>query len=84
MSRYVITSVPFATRIRATFGAKELLHRDRKRAAKFLAGLSPHGPIKASRQMAAANVSYGDSIDVTDSGEFSRPTRTLECAEHWS
>ncbi|KAH0831880.1 acid protease [Lanmaoa asiatica] len=72
MSRFIINSVPFATRLRATLGAKELLERDRKRAAKFLAGLSPHGPIKAFRQMAVASTASGDSIDVTDSGEFSR------------
>lgn len=72
MSGYVIKSVPFATRLRASFGARELLDRDRKRAAKLLAGLSPHGPVKAYRQKAAASPTSGDSIDVTDSGESSR------------
>ena len=70
MSRVVINSVHFATRLRATFGARELLERDRKRAAKFLAGLSPHGPTKAFKQRAISNTTSGDSIDVTDSGEL--------------
>ncbi|KAG8214431.1 acid protease [Butyriboletus roseoflavus] len=68
MSRYVLKSVPFSTRIRASFGARELLDRDRKRAAKLIAGLSPHGPIRAARQRAVASPAVGDSIDVTDSG----------------
>lgn len=73
MSSYVIKSVPFATRLRATLGAKELLRRDRKRAAKFLAGVSPHGPMVEFRRGVTASTTGGDSIDVTDSGEFSRP-----------
>jgi hypothetical protein len=68
MSRIVINSVHFATRLRATFGARELLERDRKRAAKFLAGLSPHGPTKAFRHRAITSTASGNSIDVTDSG----------------
>ncbi|KAN0074734.1 Aspartic peptidase domain containing protein [Tylopilus felleus] len=70
MSRFVLKSVPFATRLRATLGARELLEHDRKRAAKFLAGLSPHGPAKPSRQRLPSLVrtTGGDSIDVTNSG----------------
>jgi hypothetical protein len=78
MSRIILNSLPFVTRHRATLGARELLERDRKRAAKFLAGLSPHGPVragtvkptysKAFRQAAIASGASGDSIDVTDSG----------------
>lgn len=71
MSRYVLNSVPFATRLRASFGAREILDRDRKRAAKLLAGLSPHGPMQALRARAVTSSTGGDSIDVTDSGEFS-------------
>jgi hypothetical protein len=70
MSRIVINSVHFATRLRATFGARELLERDRKRAAKFLAGLSPHGPTKAFRHRAITSTASGNGIDVTDSGEL--------------
>ncbi|KAF9242658.1 acid protease [Melanogaster broomeanus] len=40
----VIRSVPFATRLRAAAGAREILQRDRARATKFLAGVSSHGP----------------------------------------
>lgn len=69
MSKLVIKSVPFATRLRAQLGAKELLDRDRKRAAKFLAGLSPHGPTINLRRQLAASADDSDSIDVTDSGE---------------
>ena len=74
MSRFVLKSVPFATRLRATLGARELLEHDRKRAAKFLAGLSPHGPAKPSRQRLPSLVrtTGGDSIDVTNSGECTR------------
>ncbi|KAH7909812.1 acid protease [Hygrophoropsis aurantiaca] len=46
MSHVVIRSVPFATRFRAAAGgAQELIRRDRERAQKLLAGLSPHGPL---------------------------------------
>ena len=74
MSRFVINSVPFATRLRASFGAKELLERDRKRAAKFLTGLSPHGPTRAFRRprRPIAGMIDPDSIDVTDSGECAK------------
>ncbi|KAF8125701.1 acid protease [Boletus edulis] len=68
MSRIVLRSVPFATRLRATLGARELLERDRKRAAKLLTGLSPHGPVKNFRQRALASTIGSDSIDVTDTG----------------
>ncbi|KAG6376914.1 acid protease [Boletus reticuloceps] len=68
MSRFVLRSVPFATRLRATLGARELLERDRKRAAKLLAGLSPHGPVKNFKQRALASTIGSDSIDVTDTG----------------
>ena len=68
MSRFAIKSAPFVTRLRA-LGARELLERDRKRAAKFLAGISPHGPGTNFRQQIAASMTGNDSIDVTDSGE---------------
>jgi len=65
MSRIVVDSVPFATRL----GARELLERDRRRAAKFLAGLSPHGPIKTFRQRATVTPTGGDRIDAAGTSE---------------
>ncbi|KAF8843381.1 acid protease [Paxillus ammoniavirescens] len=44
MAHVVIRTMPFAARLRAAAGATELLQRDRARATKFLAGVSPHGP----------------------------------------
>ncbi|KAJ7601049.1 acid protease [Mycena floridula] len=48
MSRVVISSIPFNTRLvcsgQHAHGSKNILARDRARAQKFLAGLHPHGP----------------------------------------
>jgi hypothetical protein len=44
MAHVVIRTIPFAARLRAAAGARELLQRDRARATKFLMGVSPHGP----------------------------------------
>jgi hypothetical protein len=43
MSRLVIRSVPFTTRL-TQGGARDILARDRARAKKLLSGLHPHGP----------------------------------------
>lgn len=72
MFRSIIKSVPFAPRLRTTLGARKILERDHKRAAKFLAGSSPHGPRFDFRRQIAASPTYNDSIDVTDSGGLSR------------
>ncbi|KAG9315956.1 acid protease [Chiua virens] len=71
MSRYVVfNSIPFATRLRTAYGGREFLECDRKRAAKFLAGLSPHGPAIRNRygMKTTASTTGKDSIDVTDAG----------------
>ena len=45
MSRVIVRNAPFAAGLRAAQnGAREILRRDRARAAKLLAGVSPHGP----------------------------------------
>ncbi|KAG6865125.1 hypothetical protein C0991_004966 [Blastosporella zonata] len=70
MSRFIINSVPFETRL--CHDAKQILARDQARAKKFLAGLQPHGPAaflnKKTRKGGNTADGIRESIDVTDTG----------------
>ncbi|KIY46755.1 acid protease [Fistulina hepatica ATCC 64428] len=63
-SNVVIRSLPFATSL-VKRHAKDILARDRARAQKLLAGLSPHGP-RATRQANSIEASDVESVDVTN------------------
>ncbi|KAG6831736.1 hypothetical protein H0H87_004005 [Tephrocybe sp. NHM501043] len=72
MSRFIINSVPFETRL--CHDAKQILARDQARAKKLLAGLQPHGPAlftlnkkKGAKRDSVAGRTRG-LIDVTDTG----------------
>ena len=74
MSRVIINSIPFHTRV--SHGAKHILSRDKARAQKLLAGLHAHGPAafyaRRHRPQPAPPASQPpasqDSIDVIDAG----------------
>lgn len=82
MSRYIINSVPFNTRVLQ--GARQILAHDTARAQRFIAGFHPHGPVSfhARRAKHAHHGHRGhgglsanpvqsppdQSIDVTDAG----------------
>ncbi|KAG5728929.1 Polyporopepsin [Termitomyces sp. T112] len=70
MSRFIINSIPFETRL--SHDAKQILARDQGRAKRFLAGLHPHGPAafqaKNSNKRNSSPSSTQDSVDVTESG----------------
>lgn len=82
MSRVVINSIPFHTRV--SHGAKHILSRDKARAEKLLAGLHAHGPAAflAKKRASASppqpqqvpaqgdSTAPKDSIDVIDAGLF--------------
>lgn len=82
MSHVIVRNAPFATGFRAAQnGARELLQRDRARAAKLLAGISPHGPHaflesfqypkhcgKTGTLASPAHENTQRSVDVTDAG----------------
>ena len=84
MSHVIVRNAPFATGLRAAQnGARELLQRDRARAAKLLAGVSPHGPqaflesfrhrrhhgeTGTSASPANGSTQTPGSVDVTDAG----------------
>jgi len=82
MSHIIVRNAPFATGFRAAQnGARELLQRDRARAAKLLAGISPHGPQaflesfqhrmhrgKTGASTSPAHENTQRSVDVTDAG----------------
>ncbi|KIJ62534.1 hypothetical protein HYDPIDRAFT_114177 [Hydnomerulius pinastri MD-312] len=79
MSHVVIRSIPFATSFRAAGGAKELLQRDRARAAKLLAGLSPHGPrphLEVYRRKRHAHHKKGGVISDPSAPTYSAPPAT--------
>ncbi|KAG6915899.1 hypothetical protein DXG01_009366 [Tephrocybe rancida] len=70
MSRFIINSVPFETRL--CHDAKQILARDQVRAKKLLAGLQPHGPSafhnKNATKRDSITGSTRESIDITDAG----------------
>ncbi|KAG6899525.1 hypothetical protein C0993_009427 [Termitomyces sp. T159_Od127] len=71
MSRFIINSIPFETRIHPD--AKHILARDQARAKKFLAGILPHGPaaflaMNSKRNSIPSGTPTHDTIDVTESG----------------
>ena len=81
MSHVIVRNSPFAAGLRvAQNGARELLLRDRARAAKLLAGVSPHGPkafLESFRRHRETDTSaspvrgstlVSGSVDVSDAG----------------